>query len=68
MTGSAFAILSRRGTLYSGWLRRITYINTELREQKGGGRPHPAGGWRIYVGGGFASQDASKNLDFSLVL
>ena len=52
MTGSAFAILIARGTLYLGWLRRINL-------QPGGGlegewwkpeaRTPP---WRIYVGAG----------------
>ena len=41
------------GTLYLGWLRRITYFSTELREGTSGGRLHRGGGWRIYVGGGF---------------
>ena len=50
MTGSAFAILIARGTLYLGWLRRITYFSTELREGKGRSGFHLRGGWRIYVG------------------
>ena len=50
MTGSAFAILSRRGTLCIGWLRRINL--------QGGGGPEGewyqtearTPPWRIYVG------------------
>ena len=47
MTGSAFPILIGRGTLYLGWLRRITYFSTEPREGKGGARLHRGGGWRM---------------------
>ena len=50
MTGSAFAILSRRGTLCLGWLRRI---NFQPRGRSGGGmvakrlRATTAGGFML---------------------
>ena len=68
MTGSAFPMHIGRGTLFLGWLRRITYFSTEPREGKGRGGAHRAEGWRIYVGGGFGSQDASKKVKNPLVL
>ena len=61
MTGSAFAILIARGTLCRGWLRRITYINTEPREQKGGAGFHRRGGWRM-TGSAFASYERRGTL------
>ena len=47
----------------AGYLRA-----NELREAKGGGRAHRGGGWRIYVGGGFGSQDGTKKVKKTLVL
>ena len=38
MTGSAFARYERRGTLWSGWLRRINYFSkVEVWRGNGGG-------------------------------
>ena len=53
MTGSAFPMHIGRGTLYSGWLRRITYLSTEPREGQGRARLHRTGGWRM-TGSAFA--------------
>ena len=47
MTGSAFPMHIGRGTLCIGWLRRITYFSTELREGQGGGAAHRSRGWRM---------------------
>ena len=59
--GKRFCDLIARGTLYEGWLRRITYINTELREQKGGGRLHRRNGWRM-TGSAFARYERCGTL------
>ena len=62
MTGSAFPIAYRARDVVFRLAPQDTYNYRKLREGQGGARAHPSGGWRIYVGGGFGSQYASKKM------
>ena len=47
MTGSAFAIYIARGTLCTGWLRRITYYITNRAREHGVHHRTGRRGWRM---------------------
>ena len=56
MTGSAFAILIARGTLCTGFLRRITYYITNCAREHGVPDRTGAGGWRMTGSAGRAGR------------